>query len=213
MNVTKLWAVTSALVVIVVAALGYFVGVQPQLGAAATANETRSGVENQNAIHEITLARLAADAENLPALQEALANARVSIPAQANLSTFLQQLSDLAGGSGVTIASFTTQDALGFVAAPEIADALPASITQEQFILIPVQMEVVGPRANVLDFIERVQTGGRLVLVTDVRLDRDGDDLEGARGSLTGFVYVLLEQAGDDVNAESGETIEAIVTE
>jgi len=211
MNVTRLWAVISALLIVVVGALGYFVGVQPQLAATSTANESRVGVENQNALHEITLIRLRADAENLPALQAALAQARVSVPVQANLSTFLQQLSDLAAGAGVTVASFTTQDAVGFIAAPEIADTVPASMTQGQFVVIPVQMEAVGPRANVLDFIERVQTGGRLVLVTDLRLDRDGEDLEIARGSLTGLVYVLLDQVGDTVDVTIEEPIEAIV--
>lgn len=156
MNVTRLWAVISALLIVVGAALGCFVSVQPQLGAAATANELRAGVENQNGIHPITLARLTADAVNLAALQETLTNVRLSIPVQANLSTFLQQLSDLAAGSEVTVASFTAQDALGLVAAPEIAETIPASITQEQFIVIPVQMEIVGPRATVLDVIERV---------------------------------------------------------
>ncbi len=194
MNVTRLWAVISALLVVVVGVFGYFVGVQPQLDAASKADEARSSVEDQNAIYEITLARLRAEADNLPELQAALAEARVSIPAQANLSTFLQQLSDLASAAGVTVSSVSTSDALGFVPAPEFVDAIPGAITQEQFVVIPIQMEVVGPRATVLDFIERVQTGGRLVLVTDLRLDRDGEDIEIARGSLTGLIFVLLEE-------------------
>lgn len=209
MNVTRLWAVISALLVVVVGAFGYFVGIQPQLDAASKADQARSSVEDQNAIYEITLARLRAEAENLPELQAALAEARVSIPAKANLSTFLQQLSDLASAAGVTVASVTTADALGFVAAPEFVDAVPGAITQEQFVVIPVQMEVVGPRANVLDFIERVQTGGRLVLVTDLRLDRDGDDLEIARGSLSGLIYVLLEDPGASANDAVDDSQEA----
>jgi len=209
MNVTRLWAVISALLVVVVGAFGYFVGIQPQLDAASKADQARSSVEDQNAIYEITLTRLRAEAENLPELQAALAEARVSIPAKANLSTFLQQLSDLASAAGVTVASVTTSDALGFVAAPEFIDVVPGAITQEQFVVIPVQLEVVGPRANVLDFIERVQTGGRLVLVTDLRLDRDGDDIEIARGSLTGLIYVLLEDPVASVDDAVDDSQEA----
>ncbi len=209
MNVTRLWAVISAVLVVAIGGFGFFVGIQPQLDAAARADRERSAVQDQNAIYEITLASLREEAENLPELRAALAEARVSIPANANLSTFLQQLSDLAAAAGVTVSSITTAEAVGFVAAPEFVDVVPSILTPEQFVLIPIQIDVSGPRESVLVFIEQVQTGGRLVLVRDLRLTREPEDLEVSRGSLTGLVYVLLDDPGTVVDSTLVDAPEA----
>lgn len=202
MNDTRLWAVVATILMVAVGVFGFFVGIQPQLAAAATARQSQLTVAAQNALNEVALAGLKADAENMSELQETLAEARLSIPARANLSSFLQQLSDLGARAGVTVVSLATQDAFGFVPAPEYADVVPAGISAERFVVIPIQIEVVGPRESVLAFIELVQTGDRLVLVTELSLDRDGDDASVARSTMSGQVYVLLDEPGDAVDVE-----------
>lgn len=202
MNVTRLWAVVSVLLIVAVGAFGFFVGIQPQLAAAANARESQRNVQAQNVINEANLARLEADAENMSELQEMLAEARLSIPERANLSALLQQLSDLGSASGITVVSVSAQDAFGFVPAPEYADLVPSGISSDQFIVIPLQIEANGPREGVLDFIEKVQTGDRLVLVTELVLNRDAEGSDVARSTITALTYVLLDEPGNPEDIE-----------
>ncbi|RNE59223.1 hypothetical protein EEJ31_10675 [Cryobacterium tepidiphilum] len=76
-------------------------------------------------------------------------------------------------------------------------------VTGDNFVAIPVSVTVHGDYGHVLDFIEGLQTGTRLVLVTG--FNTTGEPSAGSRGgestggvvtaSISAYVYVLLDPA------------------
>lgn len=111
---------------VVVLALGFLVGVQPQLVAATSAESQQQSVEAQNGTLRASLATLEADNAKLPDLKSELATLDTSVPSQAALSSFLTELDQLAVASGTTVTGFTSSDAA--VYEPTTADvAVPAA--------------------------------------------------------------------------------------
>ena len=70
-------------------------------------------------------------------------------------------------------------------------------ITAANFVAIPVQLSITGQYANVLDFVDGLQTGPRLFLVTSLSITSAKGGVE---SSIGGFVYVLL-QSGTGATA------------
>ncbi|MGY6496772.1 MAG: type 4a pilus biogenesis protein PilO, partial [Microcella sp.] len=134
MNLTRLWGVVSALLVLVILAGGWFLGVSPQLNRAATANEQLVQVQSGNELQRLTLAGLQQLEEQRPELEAQLADGRQAIPALAQFPPLLQELSDLAGASGVTLSNFSAQPAQSFVPAEQYAEIVPAGLDPATFI-------------------------------------------------------------------------------
>ncbi|NRD26672.1 hypothetical protein [Frigoribacterium sp. VKM Ac-2836] len=114
MDRTRMLLIAAALTGVVVLALGFLVGVQPQLAAAAAAGEQQSNVEQQNGGLRQSLTQLAKDDAELPALKSELGTLTTSVPSQAALSSFLTQLDELATASGTTVTGFTSSDAVSY---------------------------------------------------------------------------------------------------
>lgn len=196
MNLTRLWGIISVLLVLVILAGGWFVGVSPQLNRAATANEQIVQVQSTNELQRLTLAQLQALEEQRPELEAQLADGRRAIPALAQFPPLLQELSDLASASGVTLANFSAQAAQSFVATEQFAEVVPAGLDPTTFITIPLRIEVEGSFEQVLDFVERAQAAERYLLISDLRVARPAvdDEESGVTGSLSGLIFVLLEE-------------------
>jgi Tfp pilus assembly protein PilO len=100
MERNRLKMLAALLTGVVVLALGFVLGVQPQLTAASTASEQKASVDQQNATLSTGLATLEADSEKLPALKSELTELRTSVPSQATMPAFLSEISELAGAAG-----------------------------------------------------------------------------------------------------------------
>ena len=217
----RLWAIGTAIVVIAILVLGWFLGVSPSLAQAAISDDQRVSVEEQNVRHEATLAELKTQFENIDEYKTELAGLRRAIPAGGDLSTFIGQLQDLEAQSGVIVKSITTTDAVPFlnsaivttpaVEAPvdgaetqggAIETVAPTSgVNELNFVSIEVGLSVSGSREQVLDFVDALQLGSRLYLVTGLSIVED--DLTGTfTASVTGAVYVLLNAKDVPVAAE-----------
>jgi len=70
------------------------------------------------------------------------------------------------------------------------APLVDGRITGDNFVLLPVGIEVSGGWANVHAFVHSVQTGERLVLVTKVSASSDGGD--SYTMSISGVMYALI---------------------
>ncbi|RWZ50029.1 hypothetical protein ELQ90_11840 [Labedella phragmitis] len=75
---------------------------------------------------------------------------------------------------------------------PMITDPL---ITPENFYSMQVSVAVTGSNEDVLDFVDRLQHGERLFLVTSLQVSSD-EDTGSFTATSTGFAYVLLGAAG-----------------
>lgn len=126
MDPNRLKMIVAVLTGVVVLALGFVLGVQPQLTAASTASQQTVSVDEQNASLRDGLATLEADNEKLPALQTELGTLQTSVPSQATMPAFLAEISDLATATGTTVTGFTTSDAVAYAPAAPAA-AAPAA--------------------------------------------------------------------------------------
>ena len=91
------------LAIIVVAALGYVLGVQPQLATASAADQQRSTIATQNASTEIAITKLKSDYGKLDALRSQLAALQTSVPSSPALDAFLDDVYVLASSTGTTV--------------------------------------------------------------------------------------------------------------
>ncbi|MHB1234487.1 MAG: hypothetical protein ACYCZK_02310 [Microbacteriaceae bacterium] len=192
MEANRIWTIGSIVLMVVIVAAGWLLGIQPQLAAADAANQSRAQVHSSTVANQAVLEQLKKDYQGLDQLKQQLAALRQAVPAQADASAFVTELNALASAHQVTVKSIVVSDAKPY-SPPPAAPASPApsaspaptaspspapppagtapgasnpQITAANFIVIPVQVTVSGPYGNVLDFVAGLQTGQRLFLVT-----------------------------------------------
>jgi Tfp pilus assembly protein PilO len=239
--------IVAALSGVAVLALGFLLGVQPQLAAASDAVAQRASVEQQNEAHRATLAQLVAENDELSTLTADRDARRASVPDAADMPELIRQLDEMAAAAGVPVTSFTTSDAVSYEipasASAPAADAAPAegtestegtdataapaeaegtaapttftdpAVTGANFSTIAVTVDVQGSYDQALDFVDKLQKGSRLFLVTTITSSETegGEGDAAAPGAQTwtigGLVFVL--QDGDDAPADDDATTTA----
>ena len=217
----RLWVIGSVTVMIVALLAGWFLGAQPFVNAATVADESRIAIDAQNASQRAILAQLAEENENLPELQAEYQGLAKSIPSSAGTSAFITGLDSLAASTGVQVTGITIGQPVaysvpssGVVVTPDPAatvdpEATPAPvvpaepvgsiavtdplITPENFVGIAAGVNVTGSYEAMLSFVNGLQTGSRLYLVTGITSTRNAD--AGASGAVTaeirGMIYVI----------------------
>ncbi|MDQ1582797.1 MAG: hypothetical protein QOF36_851 [Microbacteriaceae bacterium] len=228
MDRNRLWLIGLVAVMVAVVALGWLLGIQPQLAAAANADQQRATVQTQNAANETVLAKLKKDYGSIEELKQQLVSLRQSVPASADMSSFVTELDSLSAAHQITVKTITVSDAMPYTppaapvpapastaspsatptpaptaaapAAPTAPPAPPAvtnsKITAANFIAIPVQLSLVGTYSNVLDFVNGLQMGPRLFLVTTFSTTASTDTTAGAGAvdaTVGGYVYVVVD--------------------
>ena len=191
MNNNRIWIISGALVIVIVLALGGLLGVKPQLDAASASNSDRESVELLNRQHVAELALLKAQAEDIDALAAQVAELRRSVPASADLDTFMGELGALQAANNVVVTSYAPTDAALFLPSPEVEGVVPASVMNSNFATISVAITVIGARESTLNFVQGLQSGSRLVLVSDINVAAAVDGV--TTTTITGLVYVLLD--------------------
>jgi Tfp pilus assembly protein PilO len=110
----RLSLLLAVLAMFVVAAAGYFLAVQPQLAQAADAHAQRATVEQTNASSQTELSRLRQQAKSLPQMKARLAALSESVPDDAALPSFIDELNATASAAGVEVQSYATDDAAAY---------------------------------------------------------------------------------------------------
>ena len=183
------WMVGSALAAVVVVLAGWFLGIEPRLAAATTADAARAGVAVTNTAHAAVLAQLIEDSRDRKALTADFDTLSASIPDGTSIPDFVNQLDDLAAASDVTLSGLTVADAQSYTPG---ATAVNALITAQSLAALDVGITVSGDYGRVLEFVDGLQTGARLFLVTGITTQRDADSAELVEASISGLVYVLV---------------------
>jgi Tfp pilus assembly protein PilO len=106
---------------VVLVAGGWFLGIQPQLTAAAAADQSRVTTDATNATDQSLLAALKKDYSDLAPLKTRLATLEQSVPSKANMSSFVSELNSLAGANAITVNTITVADATPYT--PPVAPA------------------------------------------------------------------------------------------
>lgn len=188
----KFWPLVAGVLGIAILAMGWFLGVSPKLDEMNAANAQRATVDAQNLQHEATLAALKTEFDKIDELKSELADYQVALPPGDELSTFLGELHKLEASSGVTVKSFSASDAQQYIAAAGAVTVSPL-VTADNFVAITIGLTVEGTRAQVISFVNDLQYGDRLFLVNKVTLGQDTAEPTKYQGSITGFVYVLVD--------------------
>jgi Tfp pilus assembly protein PilO len=213
---TRLWIIGSMLLVVAILAMGWFLGVAPKLAEAATAGKQQATAEAQNVVHESEIAVIKKQFDQLPALKSQLAVLRAAVPAGNGMSAFLDELHALEQQNQVSLTDFKAGDGQPYTPVKSTVSAVSTTnplITPQNFVAIPVSVTVSGDNANLMRFVDGVQNGGRLVLVTSLKLDQDkaatATTTKAAppatfTATIGGLVYVLLDKPA--TSAKTGET-------
>ena len=209
MNSNRIWTLGSILVIAALLAATWFLGVSPQLAASTAADTERQGIEAQNAVNEATLASLKAQFEKIDELRTDLAASRDVVPASVQQSILIGQIGAFAKKNDVVISLAAFEDPTpsipGSSTDPELSGAL-AQVTPENFLVVPLSMTIDGDYADVMNFIDDLQTGTRLVLVYEVAMAegaaKAGSDVS---ISIAGQTFVLLDAASVPVVEEEPE--------
>ncbi|MFP7762203.1 type 4a pilus biogenesis protein PilO [Marisediminicola sp. LYQ85] len=201
----RIWLIGASLLIVAIVALGWLLGISPQVTAADEARAEKEGVEQQNAAQEIALIQLRDQFENMDVLEDQLSELESQIPPRQDFDVFLDDIVGLASDAGVALTGFTASEALAYASEAE-GDAAPAdpTVAATGTFTIPITISLEGSPQQILDFTAAVQESTRLTLVTNVTFS-SGD---GAAGTVTGHLFVVRGSAGataidEDVASET----------
>ena len=197
----NIWGIASGAAAVAVLAGGWFVGVQPQLTAAADLSQTAMTVDTQNQATMIKLAGLTKAAARLDVMQAHNAVLLKSVPTILKPNTFIRRVSEVAALDGVDVSAITPGDAIAYtppVASSVTAGAKPAPvlattsplITGANLTVVPVNVVVVGDADDVLQFTHDIQSDERTFSISGVQTSAS-DSSAGTSASLTGYIYTL----------------------
>jgi Tfp pilus assembly protein PilO len=211
MNKNRMWVIGATLAMVVILTGGWVLGIAPQLATAANANRDRLSVVAANTRNQMVLSKLKRDYEHIDALINQFLTLQNAVPPAANISSFVTELNTLAGAHKVTLNSITVSDARPYSPITQTAPTKTSSagspqtnskITSDNFVTIPVQISVTGDYGNVLNFVDDVQSGQRLILVSTLSTSGSTDSKatktassggsQKVDSSIGGYIYVLL---------------------
>ncbi|GAB3403951.1 hypothetical protein GCM10027515_15320 [Schumannella luteola] len=120
----RIWYLVTAVVCIALIAGGVFLGVQPQLGAIATASSDKANVDAQLVDLRSQISGLTEASKKKNELDEQAAEIRKKLPAGVDGAAFIAELTDISGQSGASVSSLDVSTPVAY--APPAAPAAPA---------------------------------------------------------------------------------------
>lgn len=215
----RLWTIGAVVAMVILLVAGWFVGAQPFLSSAASADEERAGIEAQNAAQQAEIGRLTTENKDLPAVQAQYQKLLKSIPSRSDTAAFIDGVNGLASSSGLQVTGITVSESMAYTVpasaavvpaptdgstpAPEATAAPVATvptgsvastsplITPENFVGISVGVDLKGGYQQVLSFMQGLQSGDRLVLVTGFTSTANADDSSLVTAHITALIFVL----------------------
>ncbi|WP_411701120.1 hypothetical protein [Conyzicola sp.] len=209
MITNRTWIAGTAVVVAVVVALGWFLGMAPNFDAASTLSKQTAQVVQQNTAHEAAIASLKKRYEKLAERRAEMAELQVALPSSIELTSFIRNVTELAAATGVSVAGVepgiptvylpATAAAEGAETDPEPTGAESGEVTNstetdqpesalindENFILVPMSVTVSGPYDAARAFIGALQGGERLFLVSGIASTLQASDAPATSGEQT----------------------------
>ena len=218
----RIWIIATAMISIVVLALGWFLGISPQLDQAVSNLAEKSSVEATNADHEVELAMLMKQFESIDEITAELEGLREQLPPEARYAEFLRQVDDIADSSKISFATSLIGNPEVFVmpAAQVDSDSVATEPeadapqnTLSSILAIPITLEVTGSYRTVLDFVQKMQTGTRIFLVTGLSgsTEEVKSTVEGVPSTsvmrliVSGYIYVVSDPTYVAPETESSE--------
>jgi Tfp pilus assembly protein PilO len=216
MKSARTWIFGLGALMLVVIVATWTLGISPVLDQVSAANQQTAQMQSKNDATQAQLASLKTQFADIGTLKTSLDTLRLSVPETEAASTFLNEISGLTAQDGVALQSVTLQDAVVYTApapastattpattstdstaaatstpAPTTTTTAPAATTTTGgLVLVPISVSVVGPLANVQQFISDLQQGQRLFVASTAALSID-TQTGGMVGTVTGNVFSL----------------------
>ena len=199
---TRIWTFATAIVIIIVIALGWFLGISPKLADAARFDADRSGVVAQNDVARATLAALQADFDRIDELLLELEELRAEFPTDAAYDDAVEELLTELLSAGLTLGNIAINEPAPTTAAVlEEGVAPPAPevdgegvLPQGSLLRVSVSVTVNGQLPQILSYIDALQKSARFAIVSTG--DYSGD-IDGA-GAMT-FSMIIYAVSGEDL--------------
>ncbi|MEO6201500.1 MAG: hypothetical protein ABIX44_10095, partial [Cryobacterium sp.] len=139
-----------------------------------------------------------AQAQDVTLSSITVSNAEPYVPVVAMTPTDPAPVEGAAAGDSAAAAPIDAATAAAAAADAAAAAAVPAPvvndlITATNFVAVPISLTVSGTYEKTLDFVEGLQKGTRLVMVTTVTTTKP-EATSGITSTISGFIYVLLDQ-------------------
>ncbi|HTW19060.1 MAG TPA: type 4a pilus biogenesis protein PilO [Mycobacteriales bacterium] len=188
MTKTRQWTVFTAIAVLAVLVVGWFLLVKPQNSKVSTLKSQAATQQSSNAVLQSQIASLESEQRQLPQQQAALQKFASEVPPNASEPMLIRQLSAAAAGAGVDLVSITP-------GAPTVVSGTsttsggttslaPATSTANQLVQLPVSLAITGTFPNVESFFQALEKLRRSTLVTNWSLCPD-PAVAGSSGSVS----------------------------
>lgn len=205
---TRIWSFATAIIIIIVIALGWFLGISPKLADAARFNTDRQSVVAQNELARATLAQLQADFEQIDTLLLELEELRAEFPTDAAYDDAVEELLTTMLSAGLSLENVAlTEPAPTSAGVLENGDEPPAPEVDGDGVLpagsllrISVSVTVSGELPRILSYIQNLQESARFAIVSTGNY---GQRAAGV-GEMT-FSMIIYAVSGEDLLAVQPE--------
>ena len=196
MGTNRLWLLGSLVLVALMLAGTFLLGVSPQLAAAGADDAEARTVQLQNVGHQQELDRLREQFADIDSLRSDLEDLRQQVPEQIDQDTFLDEIGTLAAANGVSVDNISFEVPAQYLPTdasdPEVI-AATASVTSNNLFVVPVSMSVTGPVLGAFAFVKQLQKGTRLFLLYELTIEGTDDDpaTDDVILGMSGQIFVL----------------------
>ncbi|MHB1171406.1 MAG: hypothetical protein ACYCZY_02700 [Lacisediminihabitans sp.] len=130
MSSSRLWVLGTVVLAVGLAALGWLLGIQPQLSHAASSDAERTSVLSANAMHESELALLKKQFASIGELKSQLEQLERAVPTSGEMPAFVNEVNSLAVVNAVSVHQVQVSDAQPYLSsAAAVAPVTKAAAT------------------------------------------------------------------------------------
>jgi len=189
---TRIWTFATVIAIILIVALGWFLGASPLLTQAASANAERLAVEAQNAQARATLDELERDSSRLPELSAEVAALETEFPPGPDYAGVIDELLRELAPASVVLESVSLTEPLP--ADPEFDASDEGTLPRGTLLSLSVSVQIAGTLDDGLAYADAIQRSPRFAIVSAVQFSAGAgeDEADGVGStSLTLTLYVI----------------------
>jgi hypothetical protein len=169
---TRIWTFAAVFLMVLVIALGWFLGASPRLADAARFDDERRDVVAQNDLARVTIAQLESDFQQIEDLRDELRELRSQFPTGADYDVAVEEFlrGMIAEELVLQNVAISEPSPTSAVAVPEDEQVEPevdgeGQLPTGSLLRVPVSVTVGGPLDAILAFIERLQVSPRFSVI------------------------------------------------
>jgi Tfp pilus assembly protein PilO len=169
MSQLRKWSALTSVAVVAVLAAGWFLLISPQRGEASSLRSEKATQDQANAQLRTKIEVLKSQARDLPAQRARIAGFGLNIPADPQLPSLIRELSAAARVSGVDLDSLAPAEPAALPTGEgSTVGSKPSTVGVT---MIPLVVSVEGDYFGVEQFLNKVESFRRVMLVSGLKLD------------------------------------------